>query len=175
MVKIHIDYTRSNGIEYASVCNSIRANGKVTKVRLRYLGRVIDKENGVYKSKENGIYMYDLDTDTISALPPDYLAPEAKRKNEPRKRKDVFLISELIKRSGLTPSIDAINYKNMDTLNSMILFYVTQNRSNCHAHTWWTLSYASIMYPNAKMESQRVSELLVDIGSEEAKRDFFTE
>ena len=25
------------------------------------------------------------------------------------------------------------------------------------------------------MESQRVSELLVDIGSEEAKRDFFTE
>ena len=88
MVKIHIDYTRSNGIEYASVCNSIRANGKVTKVRLRYLGRVIDKENGVYKSKENGIYMYDLDTDTISALPPDYLAPEAKRKNEPRKRKE---------------------------------------------------------------------------------------
>ena len=178
---MHIDYYKSNGIEYAYVCNTIRNGNKVRKERLRYLGRVIDKEKFVFKNKDSGIYIYDIETDTTKSLPPTCPTPVIQRKNAPIKRKtlgfsfgDVYLVSEFVKRCGLLPAIDAIAYPNMDSLYALIMYYVTQNRANCNATNWYNLSYAKFMYPEANLESQRISEILKDVGSEEAKRDFFS-
>lgn len=177
---MHINYYHSNGIKYAKVCDSIRNGTRVTKKVVRYLGRVIDEDKGIYKNKDDGLFSYTLETNEIKKVDPEYQPPPIVRKNAPLRRRtlgltfgDAFLISEFIKKVGLQPVIDAIGYKNRDTLFSTIIYYITENSSNACAMDWWEESYASVLYPNAKMESQRISEMLEDIGEEEAKRNFF--
>lgn len=179
---MHIDYSRSNGIEYANVCKTVRVGSKVRKERTRYLGRVIDKDKGIFRRKDCGIYMYNLETDEIKLLPPTYAVPKFSRKNIPSRQKtlglsfgDVYLVSELLKKSGLLSAIDAIGYENMDTLYSLLQYYVTQSRSNFHAQSWWNLSYAKLMYPNAQMQPRCISEMLSGIGSEETQKTFFAQ
>ena len=62
-----------------------------------------------------------------------------------------------------------------DTLKALLAFYILTSHANCHAEDWWELTYARYLYPKAQMASQRISEALADIGSEEAKRSFFKE
>jgi transposase len=57
----------------------------------------------------------------------------------------------------------------------MISYYILYNTANCHANEWWTGSYASILYPNANLTSQRISDFLADIGEEEPIRKFFNQ
>ena len=65
--------------------------------------------------------------------------------------------------------------RNPDTLKALLAFYILTSHANCHAEDWWELTYARYLYPKAQMASQRISEALADIGSEEAKRSFFKE
>ena len=61
-----------------------------------------------------------------------------------------------------------------DTLFSM-LFYriVTDKKANYYAETWWEGNYARILFPEAKLQSQRVSDFLVLLGDEKVQREFF--
>ena len=45
--------------------------------------------------------------------------------------------------------------------------------SNAHAECWWSGSYARILYPNANLSSQRISDMLEAIGREDNMRAFF--
>ena len=82
-------------------------------------------------------------------------------------------MDEYIRESGLQKAVDAIGYRNPDTLKALLAFYILTSYANCHAEEWWELSYARYLYPKAQMASQRISEALADIGSEDAKRSFF--
>jgi hypothetical protein len=55
----------------------------------------------------------------------------------------------------------------------MIYYYILGSSANCHAKEWWSGNYASLLFPNANLTSQRISDFLVDIGEEEALRGFF--
>ena len=46
--------------------------------------------------------------------------------------------------------------------------------ANYGIQDWYELSYAKVIYPNAVLSSQRVSELLAKIGKEECKRAFLS-
>jgi transposase len=70
-------------------------------------------------------------------------------------------------------AIDAIGYKNKDTLRALLFYYLLCPLSNRHAHDWWELTYAKYIFPKAQLASQRISEVLADVGSEDAKRKFF--
>ena len=177
---MHIDYTGSNGVQYATVCNTVRKGETVTKERIRYLGRVIDKEKGIYKNKEYGFYRYSLEDDTVYPLPPESDIPNIVRKNAPEIRKctglsfgDAFIISEIAKRGGIQNVIEETDYPHMDTLNSLILFRCISDRSTSDAAEWWDTSYAKLLYPQAAMEQPSLISLLTEIGSEIYKRNFF--
>lgn len=86
---------------------------------------------------------------------------------------DVFLLDRYIKESGFSDAICAIGYRNPDTLSALFTYYILSPHANCHAQDWWELTYAKFLYPKAQMSSQRISNTLADIGSEEAKRNFF--
>jgi uncharacterized protein YcgL (UPF0745 family) len=43
---------------------------------------VIDRERGIYKSKERGLFMYDEKTDTFSTVPAYYQEPKIQRKKK---------------------------------------------------------------------------------------------
>ena len=64
---MHIFYHESNGVLYARLGRSVRNGDKVSKESIN-LGRVIDKEKGIYKSRERGVFQYDLETDTYTSI-----------------------------------------------------------------------------------------------------------
>ena len=179
---MYINYNTVNGIEYGTLTSSVRSGHKVGKSDQVYLGRVIDKERGIFKSRERGLFTYDLESNTFGSVPPEYETPSRQRKTKyPRRTAlvvsfgDIFLLDEYLRKSGLQKAVDAIGYRNPDTLKALLAFYILTSHANCHAEDWWELTYARYLYPKAQMASQRISEALADIGSEEAKRSFFKE
>ena len=53
---MYINYNTVHGKEYATVTSSVRKGGSVLKGEQIYLGRVIDKSRGIYKSRERGLF-----------------------------------------------------------------------------------------------------------------------
>jgi len=179
---MYINYNTVGGIEYGTATCSIRKGDKVGKGEQVYLGRVLDKEKGIFKSRERGVFIYDVASNSFLDVPPEYEEPKITRKTKNPKRPilivsfgDIFLFDSYIKKSGLSKAVDAIGYRNKDTLYAILAYYLLSSHSNCHAQDWWELTYANIIYPKAQLSSQRISDALTDIGSEEAKREFFKE
>jgi hypothetical protein len=178
---LYIAYDIKNGVEYAKLVKSTRHGQKVLK-EYKNLGRVMDKEKNIFKSRELGIYQYDIANDYYdqnpnwsgSTSPVEY--PE--RKLDQREHLildfgDTYLIDSFIHNNGLDKIIDKCGVHNTDTLYSMICYYILSNTANCHAKTWWEGNFARMRYPSASLESQRISEFLSELGSEESYRSFF--
>ena len=179
-VLMYINYNTVGGIEYGTATTSVRIGNKVGKGDQIYLGRVIDKERHIFKSRERGLFVYDLGTNSFSPVPADYEEPKTRRKTKYPMRPtlvvsfgDVFLLDEFIKKSGFVNAVDAIGFRNPDTLYALLAYYILSPLANSHAEDWWELTYAKFLYPRAQMASQRISDALADIGSEDAKRSFF--
>jgi len=61
-----------------------------------------------------------------------------------------------------------------DTLFSLLFYRIlTDRKAYCYTETWWSGNYANILFPKAKLQSQRVSEFLAALGDEEVQRRFF--
>lgn len=121
-----------------------------------YLGRVLDRDRGIYKSVERGVFAYDLDTNTISEAPADFV-PQVRRKNARPTLivdfGDAFLFNALIEKFGLLPALEAIPYGNPDSFRALLLYYMLEARSNAHAEVWWEGSFARILFPGANLTS----------------------
>ena len=52
--------TKNNGQEYASLAETIRDGNQIKQEYLGNLGRVIDKEAGVFQSRGRGLFCYTL-------------------------------------------------------------------------------------------------------------------
>ena len=181
-----IAYRSCDGKLYASLVESVRNGNTVERQYLDNLGRVLDREKGIYRNRERGVFTYDLHTNSYGTVSSDYKEPP---KRKPAKYLSVagkkrsrlcldfgntFFLDRFLKQAGLYPVIDSIGYGNKDTLRSIVFFYLLSQQSNAHAETWFELNYARILFPNATMASQRISEALVLAGMEESKRDFFS-
>jgi hypothetical protein len=173
---MHITYDNKHGIEYAKLCVSRRIGKRVVKDTTN-LGRVLDKEHGIYKNRERGVFTYDLETNTYGAPPVDFIPSMISNRKESLILDfgDSFFLDNFIEQSGLRDSIDAISYGNPDTLYAMIHYYIICSTANCHANDWYEGNYARILYPNANLTSQRISDFLTAIGDEYSQREFFKE
>ena len=65
---MYIFYDRTG--QYASAGVSSR-DGAETSVDVTYLGRVLDKDRGIYKSRERGVFTFDPATGTFGSAPED--------------------------------------------------------------------------------------------------------
>jgi len=175
---MYIGYDLKNGVKYAKICKSERINGKVKTTQVS-LGRVIDESTGIYKNRKRGVFTYDLATDSYGLPDPSVAIPLIKRKNAEEKLVldfgDAFFVDQYITRIGLDPAIDTMKYGNHDSVKALILFYVLCNMANYNAAEWFSGNYASVLYPKANLESQRISDLLSSIGKETSYRAFFGE
>jgi hypothetical protein len=179
-----IIYQEKKDATYAVLASSSRKDGKVIKKYIN-LGRVVDKEKGVYKNRERGVFTYDVKTDTYGVCPEGIKPPKNIKRGDyytiDRKRYsllilrfgDVFFLDTFLKQTEIMKVIDSIPYSNKDTLHALVAFYTLSSVANYHAQDWYELSYAKILYPNAVLSSQRISETLSMIGMEESKRSFF--
>lgn len=173
---MYIAYDVKNGIEYAKLCISTRDGKQVTKDYIN-LGRVINKEKGIYKNREKGIFSYNLKTDVYNDAPIEDVPLTKTRGKELLILDfgDIFFLDTFIKNNGLNIPIEAIGYGNSDTFNAMVAYYSVCSMANCHAQDWWEGSYARILYPKANLSSQRVSDFLAAIGDEYSQRRYFNE
>jgi len=168
-------YKTQGGKEYASAAISSR-DGKNTSMSYVYLGLVLDKEKGIYKNRERGVFSFDPKTGEFSDVPENFVLPTIK---DMRKREckcmdfgDAYFVDRILWESGMIDVIDCIDYGNKDTLYAMILFYVLSAMSNCDADSWWEGSIARMLYPNANISRQSISDFLKSIGKAENRINF---
>lgn len=179
MTMKEISFYSVKGQLYAKIAaSSYRENGRIKKRNDGvYLGRVIDRDNLVFFNREHGIYRFDPDSGDIIPAGEDYVSDTVRDK---RKRErihldfgDSYLLSEVIRKMKYDSVIDSLPYRNKDTLNAMIQYYVLQDKANCHAHIWYDGSFANQLYPNANISSQRISDFLRSIGRMDNVQVFF--
>jgi hypothetical protein len=174
----HIHYiTKSNNREYASLATSARDGKRVGHQYLSNLGLVVDKEKGIFRSRERGLFHYTLESG-FSGLPEGYV-------REPRadeKEKlildfgDSFFLWEYMKAQTFLPALRAVLPEQSDTLFSLLFFrMLTDKKACCHAETWYQGNYVSLLFPQARIRSQRISEFLAAVGAEDVQRSFFSE
>jgi len=168
-------YKTQGSKEYASAAISSRT-GKNTSMKYIYLGLVLDKEKGIYKNRERGVFSFDPKTGEFSDIPENFVLPTIK---DMRKREykcvdfgDAYFVDRILWESGMIDVVDSIDYGNRDTLHAMILFYILSTMSNCDAVSWWEGSIAKMLYPNANITSQRISDFLKSIGKAENRINF---
>ena len=183
---MYITYYTKSGIEYARCDTSSRdKNNNVVKTIVN-LGRVLDKERKIFRNRERGDFTFDPSTNTYGPVPADFISPQKTRRSNyyhvGRKNfsrlvlqfGDIFFYHEVYNQIHLSTAVDAIQFGNSDTLQALLCYYVTSVESNSYAEDWFNLSYARVLWPNANMSSQRISEALAQIGLEENKRAFLS-
>jgi len=170
---MYISYSHKG--TYASAATSKR-DGKKTSTDYRYLGRVIDRERGIYFNDDRGFFTFDPKTDTYGEVPQDFVLTS----HEPRVSKghvcvdfgDAFILNAYLYKSGLMGVVDSIPYKNRDTLHAMLLFYMLSDMANFNAIHWYEGNITRDLYPNANMKSQRINEFLASIGTAENRQAY---
>jgi len=87
---------------------------------------------------------------------------------------EIYFLDTYLRREMLATALDAMGYRNPDTLYAMLGYYILCTTAMCYAGDWWEGSYARILYQKANLTSQRISDFLADIGEEQSLRDFFS-
>lgn len=176
---MYINYTTKGNYEYATACSSIRIGKTTTKGQQMYLGRVIDKERGIYKSKEHGMFTFDLNTCEIKPAPEDATVRVGKVPDNRRRELLIldfgnsFFFDRFIAEKRYNAVLDGLPFGNSDTLHAMIAFYALENLANTNASEWYGGNFAKYLYPDAGLDSRRISEFLESLGKEENYRAFF--
>ena len=169
--------TKNNGKEYASLAGAVRNGGNVSQQYLGNLGLVVDKNAGIFQNRERGIFRYTLE-DGYCDLPDTYLV-----KHQPTKAErlildfgDSFFLMQYLDKQPFRDAFYQVLPEQTDSLLSLIFYRIlTDKKAYCYADTWWRGNYASLLFPKAKLASQRVSEFLVAVGEEGVQRKFFQE
>ena len=168
MAKQFIHYAIKNGVEYATLCYPQRVNGEKANIE-QYLGKVIDKQQNIYQSRERGIFKFKINGGFSDYTPPTIDIDEKLILDFG----DVYLLSEHLKKTGLYDIIAETLPRASDTVLAMVMFRVLTQSANYYASDWWEGSYARLLFPDAALSSQHLSGLLEDLGGEAAQRSFF--
>ncbi len=160
------------GDQYASAAMSKR-HGSSTSMEYIYLGKVIDREAGIYKSRERGVFTFDVNTGSFGEVPENFAFPcVQKRKRVSVDFGDSFFLNQFLWQSGMMDVVDQIGYGNSDTLHAMLLFYTLSWLANVDAIHWYEGNVVQLLYPKANMTSQRISDFLAAIGTPEKQMAF---
>lgn len=171
---MHIGYDIKNGVEYGKICCSHWIDGKDKKTYTN-LGRVIDKQKHIFKNRKRGLFQFDVLTGEYHSLDEDEYSSSGSSSRHALILNfgDAWFIDKYLHESGLYECILNIPCNNQDTVLSLLQFYMLNELGLYRAKDWFKHSFASVLYPQASLSSQRISEQLEQIGSEEAVSSFF--
>ena len=139
---MYISYNVVDGNEYATVVRSVRDGARVTKEDRVYLGRVVDRARGVYRSKARGLFSYDLATGEFGPAPEGVEGPRGRNARAARPTPavsfgDAFPPGSLLRPGGLTACADACGHAEPDTARARPASCVPAGLANRHAGDWW--------------------------------------
>ena len=177
MKNVYIKYYDSGGHKYAKLLEAKRdqKNGQKYDKHLCQLGRVISEDEGIYKSRERGVFKFTLDGGFSDVEDPKTYMNHTFGSNlelildfGPE-----YVFIEALKKDGILDIFTATIPEKSDTLASLILHSMLYYEARQYAEDFWKASYARIAFPNAKLKSQRISEFLTELGDEQVYRKFF--
>ena len=160
----YIRYQEKNGALYASFIVGKRVGGKKENETTN-LGRVIDKERMVYKNRKQGIFTFTPESG-VRHLPG---VPETGIYDFG----NAYVYSKVIESSGLSAILRDVFGADYDTLSAMMFYRTLQGGANSGAVDWYEGSWAKSLFPNAGLQSQRLSEFFERIGNERVTQRFF--
>ena len=176
---MYINYDQKGNYEYATASSSKRNGKSVGKDQQIYLGRVIDKERRIFKSKERGMFIFDPESVSFTPASEDVTATLPKAEDNRRREQlildfgNAFFFDQFIASKKYDEVLDKIPFGNKDTLKAMLCFYALEDLSNTNASDWFEGSFSKYLYPGAGLDSRRISEFLESLGREENYRAFF--
>ncbi|MDY0289506.1 MAG: transposase [Sphaerochaeta sp.] len=156
--------------------DAVRVDGEKKNLYVANLGIVLDKDQGVFKSKARGIYSFSLDGGYADApAEVEILHSDAKRERLILDFGDSFMLDRYLRdNTPFSELFDDILPNQRDTLLSLMFFrLLTDKKAYMYAQPWHEGNYASILYPKARLQSQRISDFLVALGSEDVGREFY--
>jgi hypothetical protein len=169
-----ISYEAKGGSLYGRYFNSTFVrDGKVYHSG-EYLGKVIDKERGLFKNRERGYFTFNLENgygepDPQSA-PLAYELPQ----NLALNFGDIWLVDQTLKKTGLDEVLNNLIPNGGDTLKSLVSFRLLESHPDSFAEEWYNYSYARILYPGANLESNVISSFQTKLGCENIFNKFFS-
>ena len=174
MAYIHYDEKKSTGAVYACVYESYREGGNVKTRRIENLGRVVDKNKGLFKQKGK-IYQYTIAGGRNDA--PDVFPDE---KIVPLEEKlildfgDSWFLEQYLLAHPVFECFKEVLADENDTVIALIFYrLLTHKGASCHAKIWYEGNYAYLCLPRANLTSQNISNVLKELGKEEIQRAFF--
>ncbi len=173
----YIRYQEKQGKTYAQLMDSFRMDGEKKNVYIESLGIVLDKERGVFKSKQRGVYSFTLDGGYANA-PADVetIHVQAKKETLILDFGDSYILDRFLRdNTPFSYLFSDILPNQRDTLFSLILFrLLTDDKPYMYAQPWYEGSYARILYPKATLQNQGIQDFLIALGSEGVISDFFS-
>lgn len=173
-----IAYTapKANGAIYATVVESYRDGNTVRQRRIENLGRVIDIKKGIFKNRSRGVFRYTIKDGFMKADITEVV--QAGQSVEPERLildfGDSFILDRFMHSLPFFKVCADLIAEEKDTLFALIFYRIlTERKAYCYADSWWSGNYARILFPKARLQSQRISEFLEELGSEEVQRKFF--
>ena len=138
-----VSHDVAGGNERATVVRSVRDGARVTKEDRVYLGRVVDRARGVYRSKARGLFSYDLATGEFGPAPEGVEGPRRRNARAARPTLavsfgDAFLPGSLLRPGGLMACADACGHAEPDTVRARPASCVPAGLANRHAGDWWS-------------------------------------
>ena len=162
MAYIHYDQ-KSNVAVYVSVYEFYRDGKKVKIRRLENLGRVIDKENGIF-SQRGHVFQYTVENGRGEA-PGSY----AHEKIVPDVERIPFQTALLFQHYQHAPR----RKRHASLARFLPAAYQQESQLPCESLVRGLLCIPHV--PRANLTSQNISRVLKELGSEEVQRSFFEE
>jgi hypothetical protein len=170
-----IEYLSNDSGKYGYyVKNTYVKEGKVYHDKV-YLGKVVDQNKGIFHSlKFGGYFSLSINEGLSKIVDPIYDAPTNISPSTTLLLGDVWMIDQILKKTGLDKVFESVISEDADTFKSLVAFRVINpEASYSHASAWFYKSYARVLYPQAKVESQRISEFHARIGKDICLDTFF--
>jgi hypothetical protein len=156
--KSFILYQIKKSLAYASMYTKRREKRK-KKNDIENLGRVLDKEAGIFKSRKGGVFLYNQQTgssyETIAGVLGQFL------KIHPPRRGflnfwDVNISHELLEKEGFAEIFGQTGGNGSDSLIALALFRTLCRYAGSRAFDRWNGTYDRLLFPEARAESQLV-------------------
>jgi len=163
-----LSHIHINARGYAEIYRPQRINGKKVN-QPEYLGKVVNQEEGIYYNKKRGYFRYtkeggygDCDIEVGVVQEKTILDFGS-----------AYLLERLMTKEGYSELFAGVLEKKRDSLMALLYYRILEKGGYYLAEDWLAGSYASILFPKAQLQSQRVSELLQELGDESVVRAFF--
>ncbi len=157
--------------QYVYAKESKREGSKVT-TRYTYLGKVADRELEVIYTPERGFFTFDCKTRQYGEPPAGFVYPQEPGENMAMAFGGAFFLNAFLHRTGMMELIDSLPFGNKDSIRALVLFYVLCPLASCYAEQWYDAGIARLLYPQARLASERISELLAAVGTGDSVQNY---